>query len=135
MTHKCRASGCKVHVDAKYLMCGWHWNKVPLEIRRAVNRYWLKKQIGAWRRWATRAVYAVAIAEGRVRQIMDGVYHDLVANKLHVETPLLCETFGWPQTRENLEKTIEIAQQVTSKLFPDAPQSVDRDEDRQSILE
>lgn len=122
--HKCRAEGCRLQVATQFLMCGWHWRKVPLPIARAVSQCWRTGKLREWRKWATRAVYAVGIAEGKFRQVMDGVYHDLRDNCMHVEAPLLLDSFGWEDTEANRDRALEAARDAFRKLYPNTPQTV-----------
>lgn len=72
--HHCHAVGCKKSVPPRLLMCKPHWALVPVELQVEVCRT-VKLRGGycdiSWAPWwraQARAIYGVALLQGRVTQ-------------------------------------------------------------------
>lgn len=65
--HKCRAAGCTIIVEKRYLMCRNHWYEVPPLIRDEVMEAWAEVQAsGAITIRYARAVRAAVASIGKV---------------------------------------------------------------------
>ena len=42
--HTCAAIGCKARIGKRFLMCKYHWSRVPASIRDAVWSTWSEVQ-------------------------------------------------------------------------------------------
>lgn len=70
MTHHCGIHGCSVELPAYLLFCPRHWSRLPLEVRRRVNktyRRFTRQPADPERLLALRAVQQEA------RELIEGV--------------------------------------------------------------
>jgi hypothetical protein len=71
-THRCAATGCRVFVSWRLLMCPRHWRQVPTRLQTRVYR--------AWNDGETTDDYPVAVAAAVAAVASQG---DLFAPKSH----------------------------------------------------
>jgi hypothetical protein len=75
MEHYCHAIGCRIHVQPERLFCTAHWRMVPRHLQRAVWDTYTPGQCKKmklvsleWMLAARRAIYSVALKEGRITE-------------------------------------------------------------------
>ena len=78
MSHTCHARGCSTPCPPAYLMCGWHWRKVPAKLQRAVYLHYRSGQCddmnpsAEWHVAADAAIGAVALLEFKPISAVEG---------------------------------------------------------------